>query len=254
MVNLGICKLCQEEKPLLKKSHIIQKALHKCLKNNDDQHFLVLSPTNPLNPYRVYDNMYEANILCRECDNVKLGKIENRGVRNFRLLSTNTTANSVKHYIKDEKYYIEVSGLNYKDLKLWLLLHLWRTSIARTDFFKEVSLGRKHEGILQSMILSEDPGLYNEYPFFTFSYTIENAVYRQTILPPICFRSNTNSRVYAIFLCGIVFCIYVNSKVHVLSEDIIRESKLFEDTGTLKIFNYSKKDFDSFMLRTFFHK
>lgn len=51
---------------------------------------------------------------------------------------------------------VVVSGIRYKDFKLFQLSMLWRASISSHKMFKDVSLGR-HESIVREMIMSDTP-------------------------------------------------------------------------------------------------
>jgi len=251
MKELGVCKLCREEKPLLKKSHIIQKALHKYLKSDGEQHFLSVSTSMPSSPDLIGDGLYEGNILCLECDNNRLGRIESRGMKIFNRLSKIVTSENDRHYTDDKNFYIEVNDLNYKDLKLWVLIHLWRASIAKKKFFSEVSLSEKHEEELRSMILNENAGCHEEYPFVVFCYSMENHVYQGTIIPPRCLQNVEGNILYALYFCGFLFYIFISSRSHKMSDDIIMENLRLEEERCLKIFNFPEDEIENFTIETF---
>src|ERR1700722_9313027 len=79
---MPICKLCLQNKKLLKKSHIIPDFMYKELY---DKHHRIYS----FNPMEMVNNtgkiklhqsgVYEGNILCENCDNVIISQYENYG-------------------------------------------------------------------------------------------------------------------------------------------------------------------------------
>ena len=69
-----ICKLCLKEKGLLKKSHIVPNFLYRELRDEDNA--FVKANLAKVTKENIYTGLFEPNILCAECDNVLLGKLE----------------------------------------------------------------------------------------------------------------------------------------------------------------------------------
>tara|TARA_B100000315_G_scaffold8245_1_gene8198 strand:+ start:51617 stop:52018 length:402 start_codon:yes stop_codon:yes gene_type:complete len=59
---------------------------------------------------------------------------------------------------------VYLEGVDYKQLRLFGLSVLWRASVSSLKIFEQVKLG-PHEEILRRMILNEDPGKPDKYPF-----------------------------------------------------------------------------------------
>lgn len=70
-----ICKLCLEEKQLIKKSHIIPDFMYKGI--YDEKHKIVhINLENIKNKSHTYSGIYDKNILCANCDNEIISKLE----------------------------------------------------------------------------------------------------------------------------------------------------------------------------------
>jgi hypothetical protein len=72
---MGQCKLCLQEKQLIKKSHIIPDFMYKDL--FDDKHAILLNTSNTKtrNTKILFNGEYEGNILCESCDGKIIGGI-----------------------------------------------------------------------------------------------------------------------------------------------------------------------------------
>src|SRR5665647_2165945 len=69
------CRLCNEKKKLLKRSHIIPDFMYKGL--FDENHFIAQIDLIEFKRKRLLPNgFYDSNILCENCDNVILGILE----------------------------------------------------------------------------------------------------------------------------------------------------------------------------------
>ena len=146
------CKLCLLAKPLLNKSHIIPDFMYQELFDKD--HKIYRLKTSNTDKYsKVPTGEYDQNILCAECDNVRIGQFEHYASKvlyggKLAVSEFPTFINQVNpHGMK----YTYCQNINYKKFKLFLLSILWRASISKRDFFSSVSLG-PHEEIIRQMI------------------------------------------------------------------------------------------------------
>lgn len=78
---------------------------------------------------------------------------------------------------------VQVKGIDYKKFKLFLLSILWRASVSSLQFFERVELG-KHNEILRSMLLEENPGTPVEYPCVLFGLRSPTGVMTDLIMQP----------------------------------------------------------------------
>ena len=112
-----VCKLCLNEKPLLKNSHIIPNFMYKDL--FDYGHRLANVNLNDFSKVKYQQSGFkEGNILCYDCDNVVIGRLE-RYACNFLYTSNNT---ATKEYISGDSVnipYQRYLKLDYTQLKLF---------------------------------------------------------------------------------------------------------------------------------------
>lgn len=164
------CKLCLREKELIGKSHIVPDFMYKEL--FDEKHSLISFKTlTPQSGRSVFNGEYEGDILCRDCDNKIIGKLESYA---SQILYGGPLGVKMQNFIKpDGLEFTETTGLDYPKFKLFLLSVLWRASISNRPFFRLVSLGPYEEKIRQ-MILNGDAGLPGDFPCILISYRKRN--------------------------------------------------------------------------------
>lgn len=152
------CKLCNKEKTLIKKSHILPEFLFKKL--FDPHHKLrkfdlvQMAKGNP-RISRPSSGLYEGQILCQECDNKTLGQYESY----IANLLNETLKESDKiscRRIRNEYglIFTEIANINYKKTKLFLLSVLYRAHISSSPEFKQVNLGTYGE-IIREIIYND---------------------------------------------------------------------------------------------------
>ena len=165
------CKLCLEEKPLLKKSHIIPDFMYKGLYTDD--HKLYVISSNHISQARfVHTGEYEANILCKDCDNSIIGGYENYahtilyGGKNLKEYQFPNFQNMVT---RRGNNFIYSPNIDYAKFKLFLLSFLWKSSISSRPFFNLVNLG-EHEEPIRQMLLEKNPEVSDIYPCMMFTF------------------------------------------------------------------------------------
>jgi hypothetical protein len=213
MQTIGKCKLCQQEKRLLKKSHIIPEFMHQGL--FDQQHKIIkFVPSEYLSGNRRIlrrsSGEYETGILCRPCDNEVIGQYETyarlalyggRGRPDEGPICKNVvTRKGVK--------YTRCRNVNYQKFKLFLLSILWRASISGRDFFREVNLGDS-EDVIRKMILDGDPKREEDFPILFFTWLDDRSVAKGVVGQPgkICTKEGVQ---YVFIIGGIEYVFYVS--------------------------------------------
>ena len=73
-IKIMICKLCLQDKTLLRKSHIAPNFLYKELKDEDNS--FVKAKLDTVTSQKTYTGLFESNVLCENCDNTILGRLE----------------------------------------------------------------------------------------------------------------------------------------------------------------------------------
>ena len=138
---MAICKLCNSEKNLIKKSHIYSEFLHSDLFDDKHKIFKVDTSTFGKSKYRpqLPTAIYEGGLMCKECDNELIGRFETY-ISN--LIKKNTPEQRAFNVTKHpDKKHIKISNLDYQKTKSFILSLLWRANITSRPEFKDSSLG-----------------------------------------------------------------------------------------------------------------
>jgi hypothetical protein len=112
---------------------------------------------------------YDRDILCADCDNNIIGKLESYASK-VLFGGVPLKAKTIRNKYGVE--YTEFSGIDYSFLKLFLLSILWRASISKRDFFSEIKLG-PHEEKIRKIIFEGDPRERDDYPILLLTHRNE---------------------------------------------------------------------------------
>ncbi len=155
-----ICKLCLNEKPLIK-AHIIPNFLYKEIFNDD--HFLYEVDSSSLrNRKKLYTGYFDKNIVCKECDGNIIGSYEHYASKSVfgKIGAENIVYREYGNGIKDYFY----TNIDYTKFKLFLLSMLWKASVSNLSYCKRVNLGVMHEEAIRLMLLNSNPKDTLDYP------------------------------------------------------------------------------------------
>lgn len=152
---MGICKLCNEEKDLIKRSHIWPDFMYKGMED-DKGRFYVINSDNPYKHKTVQSGAYERGIFCAECDNVRLGKLERYASNNlFRKAYLVEGIEFKQVAIQGGLQVIHCENVDYVQFKLFLLSLLWRASISTEHLFENFKLSEGEEEFLRKSIYDQ---------------------------------------------------------------------------------------------------
>lgn len=157
-MKFGICRMCHQERALIK-SHIIPRSLWPRNENGDISHFVIKSD-NESPSYRVSDGIYDAEMVCRQCEDI-FNPYDSYAAR--FLPTIRETPNVVQSSNGDIVGWL-IRQYDLKLLKLFVLSLLWRASATSRNEFRAVSLG-PHEEKIASLLQSADPGKPDQYQF-----------------------------------------------------------------------------------------
>jgi hypothetical protein len=76
---------------------------------------------------------------------------------------------------------LRVSGLDYRQFKLFHLSILWRSGVSSLGPFKDVRLGG-HQERLRTMLLNEDPGPAHTYPLSAIAMCDDDGGYKDDLV------------------------------------------------------------------------
>ena len=231
------CNLCLEEKPLLKKSHIIPEFMyqgfydenHRMLKISMQDFRIVSEPRT---------GEYDSYILCRECDNVRIGELESYakpiiygGSESLKESQIPRGENRVNQVGAELTYY---ENLDYKKFKLFLLSILWRAGVSRRDVFSLIQLG-SHEETLREMIYSGNPKEVNDYPCMIYSYLNDDSLPEKLIGHPQP-GNKGNTQFYKFLISGMFYIFFTS----IGDEGIYDPTIPINEKGELRVMHIPK--------------
>jgi hypothetical protein len=198
----GICKLCGKPSEL-QNSHIIPEFFYKLIYDSKPKGFRII-PADPSEKIGFEQQGIREHLLCKDCDNRRLGQWEDYVKRAF---IDGKIVDGKRPQAAKMQDCIVLQNLDYKKFKLFLLSLLWRMSIAQHDFFANVNLGQQHEKKIRKALLDEDPLRPEDYPCAFEFLTLGGKHYQDLILKPYCLRGTF--RVCLAIIGGIRFSFFV---------------------------------------------
>lgn len=225
-INIGVCKLCLQEKVLLNKSHIIPNFLIKILGDKKNRKASIMPKYDP-NGKIVQSGYWEGNILCESCDTKILSQLE----RYFEIHFFSKLHKMLKIENAPSFGVVPLRIKASRDkVKLFLLSILWRFSIAKKRLSDGVFLN-KHQEIIRKMISENDAKDFKTYPYVIFSLlNKENynkkASYTKLFVSPRHLRDDTGHQ-YRLLIPGFVIQIYISN--HQLP-DFIKDMEIDKNT------------------------
>ncbi|MFZ1321135.1 MAG: hypothetical protein WAT71_06220 [Ignavibacteria bacterium] len=174
---MEICKLCLSKNILVKKSHIFPEFLYKGM--YDEKHTMFeFNPKYLLKENskqkKVQSGIHEGSLLCFNCENL-LSKYEHYA--NKVLFGGKRSDPEIPKFnnIKvNDSEFTHVTNIDYTKFKLFILSLVWRTSISSKPLFQEIDLG-KYDEILRTMIVTNNPGNENDFPFLWMHFLKDNS-------------------------------------------------------------------------------
>lgn len=136
------CALCLEESDL-RQSHIIPEFMYKSLYDEINR-FHVLSVIPEKSNWKEQKGLRE-RLLCGKCEQ-KLSVWER--------YASLVLKGGIPLTHRREGSIIHLSGVDYKQFKLFQLSILWRASVSTLQFFEKVQLGEHAEIIRQHLLAS----------------------------------------------------------------------------------------------------
>jgi len=159
----GICKLCLQEKELCRESHIIPGFHYKFLYGSNNKLIYLNSQKAEVR----YNSEYESDILCKECEEGILGRLDDYAAKLIHNEFPTKSLFRLEQIDGKECSVLEnCPNYDYARFKLFLLSLLWRASIASRPFFRAIRLDSWVEENLRKMVLNSRPGEPEEYPCF----------------------------------------------------------------------------------------
>lgn len=169
------------------------------------------------------DGFYDKHILCAECDNNLLSKLENYASK--FLYGSIRKEDSLPKYQnligEDGLKFTFVTNLNYTNIKLFLLSILWRAHISKQSFFNQVDLGPYAE-VIRMMLLNNDAGNEDRFETCILKLIPEDSIkyskLYKSIAPPRKLKDNQN----------VSYVFHINNFLYMFNISSIAKLNLFE--------------------------
>ena len=147
-MNCALCGLTEN----LRDSHILPEFFFKSM--YDHKHRMASISSNPNIPIRTHQKGHREKLLCDACEQ-KLSLLES------------TAKNQIfdriwNHQAKNSRDELMLVQLSYPQVRLFFISILWRMGVSSLSLYSKVKLG-VHEEILRQMLLSDNPGLPDQY-------------------------------------------------------------------------------------------
>ena len=195
----GICRLCLQQGVLVD-SHIVPNFLCKPMRQKE-KFYLAIS-TDPEVDTSKKQKFITEYLLCPKCDNERLSECENHFRKVF--------FGGYPIGGKVSGIFHTFTGFDYVLLKNALLSILWRMSLSTHRFYRQVSLGQKHEERLRQILLNRQKTDPLEYSIHLSVPVLEGIVGPDISVGPDSVRQD-NNRVYRCLISGLLFSFMVGS-------------------------------------------
>ena len=151
-----ICKLCGKSGRLIN-SHIVPEFMYNPMFDASDNWFVeagrfqTVGKKRQLFTYQITKGATE-HLFCRDCDNQILGRLDDKAA---------PIINEIRRLSLDDDYAYLI--VEYTHFKLFLLSLLFRAAISSHYMFKNVRMNEDRVNQLRLMILSDNPGKYDDF-------------------------------------------------------------------------------------------
>ena len=212
-LQVGTCKLCLQNKPLISQSHIIPEFMYEFLFDKHHKMYMV-DPKKYIEGDKTFQRPpsgeYEGGILCAKCDNETIGQYETYGERVLFAGVNKSVSDPICQHGRTETGIplTRCTNVDYTKFKLFLLSILWRASISKREFFRDVALGPYEEQVRQ-MILGGDPKETEVFPVIMISWLFDSSMSPEFVAQPGINRATTGIR-YVFPIGGTTYVFHVS--------------------------------------------
>lgn len=188
----GICKLCLQEKLLLKKSHIIPDFMYRDGSLYHPGHKLEMMDLGAAvkgkveKTRRLSDGVYDQHILCEDCDRRVIGSLESYA----KPVLYSEDIPGLKSKRKKKRDHLILTDVDYLKMKLFFYSIRWRASISKHRFFKGVDIRPAAMEKLRKMILDHEIKDHTAFPMIFM--TCYDKVFSQSLVEPVTGKKRTS--------------------------------------------------------------
>lgn len=238
-----ICKLCLQEKKLLKNSHIIPNFLYKGLFGK--KHKIASVNINDFSDRKFHQTGFkDSDILCAECDNGIIGAYERYA---SNTIFGDHKKSDIEFFNGDQTAlpYIRFKNLDYDLIKLFFLSILWKSHLSRNTFFDAVSLGVKHAEKIREMLLNHDGGPEDLFEVVLIKPAASSRITKSIVAPRRLKEGGNTVYVFHINEVMYHFNISQHNKMSMFRAGLIKKDGIL-DIGVIEG-EFAQGYFDSFM-------
>jgi hypothetical protein len=196
-----------------------------------------------------YTGIYDQNILCKECDNEVISKLETYCSNTIYFPDGAKPKNGV--YIEKIKGTTETlsvyrfHNLDYTKTKLFFLSILWRAHLSKHPFFKDVELG-KYAGRIREMLITNNAGEEDELEVVLILVDSAGTRPDKSIISPRYLKENGNSS-YIFHINQIMYHFNISryNKISLYEKGLIKKDGIL-DIGIIED-HLARGYFDDFM-------
>ena len=232
---IGVCPLCGRETKLAW-SHVLPKWMFKGIRDGKDRHRIAELKIGEKPGVGIGQDGPTEPLLCESCDNA-FSDIEGYAENVFsydvsqrasRLPSFNYRA-------------FGIAPVDYRKLKLFWILNLFRMSIAQGKYFAEVQLEPEYVAELRKRLISRNPGPESRFAFTAVlpvevtdgKTRILTDVLSQFVLMPSVTSWN-GTRIVRLVCAGLVWAVFVPEAPEDRPISLFEEGKLLVFLGDLQ--------------------
>jgi hypothetical protein len=218
-----------DEKPAqLCKSHIIPEAFYKPIYESGHKIYRFTQIED--RPKRLRKGIYE-RLLCESCETRVIKEYEDYAIKVWHGEDRGPHSD-VEYHLKSNG--LEMTGLDYRRMKLFFMLILWRIGVSSQNEFKSVNLG-PHEEKLRNMIINDDPGEVHDYGTILIAgrqrEEVRSIMIRSIFVQSHRFKVKGHS-MYRFGIGGMVWHMYVSSHMR----DSEWCSGFLQKDGTMRVY------------------
>jgi hypothetical protein len=145
------CRFCEQDKVALAKAHVIPRSFFKRVRGKAKYSTELRASKKAVTEKFQQAGHYDCEILCEDCER-KFTPYDTHGFSVFTKVFENQ--NIYRDPNGFECAYL-LPNVDFRLLKLFVLSVLWRASVSRLHFYRNVDLGQRHEDKIKSLIASD---------------------------------------------------------------------------------------------------
>jgi hypothetical protein len=199
------CRLCHKQADL-QESHIIPDFLYDTVR--DEYRRLSSISIDPANRPDLRQTGYKELLLCAACENL-MSKWEGYAKR---VLVDGSVATMKLDDLEGGGVITEFSGVDYAQMRLFLLSMLWKMSVTKLAFFHQVNLSIKDENRIGRALLTSNPMNPWDYPSMMIALTVGSQFTNALICAPVCVSQHKHD-LYWLIIRGVAYLYYVGTDI-----------------------------------------